>query len=67
MIGRAINGRDGAVADDEGADIAPGLVDIFLHVISVMVVIAERLPVFQDRFGAVSVVDARQAAAPRNR
>ena len=53
------------VADDEGADVAPGLVDVLLDVEDRVVIRAQHLLVLQDRLGRLAVVDLGQQAAPR--
>ena len=42
----------------------PGLVDVFLHVIDVVIVISQRLPVLQDGFGAIAIMYSRQQPSP---
>ena len=64
MVGGPIYGGDGAISHDEGADIAAGFINIFLHVIDVMIVIAQRLPMLQNGFSAVAIMHARQQPPP---
>src|SRR5579884_2170506 len=61
----AIDGADGALADDEGADVAQGLIDILLNIMDVVLVRAKRLLMFQHSLRRVAVVDARQQTPPR--
>ena len=61
----AIDGADGLVADHKGADVAHGLVDIFLDVEDGVVVGAQDFLVLQHRLGRLAIVELAQQAAPR--
>ena len=61
----AVDGGQHPVADHDGADVAPGLVDVFLDVEDRMLHRAQRGLVLQDGLGGVAVVDLGQQATPR--
>ena len=64
MVRLAIDGGDSTVANDESPDIATGFIHVLLNVIDVMIVIAQGLPVLEDGFSAIAVMDAREQSSP---
>src|SRR5690242_9178791 len=65
MWRRAINGANCAVANNEGANITLWFVDILLHIVSVVGVVAHDFTMLNDGFGTFTVIHFGEKATPR--